>query len=266
MDLSIDKSLASSYVQNNNNIHASRWMPSFSRNSKLPNPIERDYFTRSTGTPTVTNPIKETPRVSPSIDDCLNEKSIQAMINRNPKLKEFMSKSNMEINIENVKDIKDTHLNSTEEYALGIADVLNLSATDKKIISKGAIFHDFGKILIPASLLNKKGELTPEERHIVNLHSKLGDELLKTSDLDPKVLEIVKNHHKSLDKNPSYNAQIVSVADIYSALRTERSYKGVLSHEEAMKELSEYAKIGKINPDIVKALNYYINKTESAMV
>lgn len=192
------------------------------------------------------------------------------MIAQNPRILEILEKYEipLEINLSNVKEIKETHLNSTEDYAKGIAEELkqqfNLSKADRDIISKGAIFHDYGKILIPAELLNKAGKLSPEEKRIVDLHSVLGYELLKTTNLDPQVLEIVKNHHRPLDKGSNLNTQIVSAADVYSALRTKRSYKDSMSEEQAMEKLDKYAERGKIDPEVINALKQYVNKQELA--
>lgn len=276
MALNIDKTLASPYVQTNN-VDGSKRIELPYRQYKT-NPIRKDSFINKKG-PVICTPydgkdklyqkLLETIAPSLLLDSYLDEKAVQKMISQNPKIQEILAKYEvpLDINVDNVKGIKDIHIDSTANYARGIAEKLNLSKADRDTITRGAIFHDYGKILIPASLLNKTGELSPEEKRIVDLHSTLGYELLKTTSLDPKVLEIVKNHHKSLDKGPDYRTQIVSVADIYSALRTDRPYKGTLSKEKSMHILNKYAQMGKIDPELINALNLHdIAGAESANV
>lgn len=274
MDLSIDKSLASPYVQTNS-IDGSKKILFPYRKYKT-NPIEKDSFKKNApviylpynGTDKMYQKLLETVAPSVLFDSYLDEKAVQRMISQNPRIREILKKHEtpLTINVDNVKDIKNAHINSTVNYSRGIAEKLNLSKADKDTIAKGARFHDYGKILIPKHILNKAGKLTPEEKRIVDLHSTLGYELLKTTNLDPKVLKIVKDHHRSLDRNPDYKTQIVSVADIYSALRSQRSYKETLSKEQSMQILNKYAQMGKIDPEIIKALDLYEEAPEAVAV
>lgn len=271
MGLSIDKSGAFPYVQTNSIDGVGKVQ--FSNKQYHTNPLKPDSFDKKSVIITPYNAsdrlyqkLLETVAPSALLDNYLNEKDVQRMIAQNPKIQEILERHELplEVNVNNVKGIKDIHINSTDEYARGIAEELNLSKSDRDVISRGAIFHDYGKILIPSSLLNKADRLTPEEKRIVDLHSALGYELLKTTSMDPKTLQIVKDHHRSLDKEPDYRTQIVSVADIYSALRTKRAYKDTMSKAQAMYILNKYAEMGKINPDIINALNKYTAEPEFA--
>lgn len=269
MGLSIDKSEAFPYVQTNS-INSVGRVP-FSGKQYHLNPIKPDFFDKKS---VIITPYSASERLyqkfieslAPSalLDNHLSEKEVQRMIAQNPKIQEILKNHELplEVNVNNVKGIKDGHINSTNDYARGIAKQLNLSNSDRSIISKGAIFHDYGKILIPESLLNKTDKLTPEEKRIVDLHSTLGYELLNTTSMDPNVLKIVRDHHRALDKEPDYRTQVVSVADIYSALRSKRSYKTSMSKEQSMYILNKYAEMGKINPDIIKALKQYVADSE----
>ena len=116
--------------------------------------------------------------------------------------------------------------------------------------------HDIGKSFIPPSILNKKGRLTKEEREIINFHSVIGYEILKSAGYGVNVAEIARDHHNPLSKNPM--AQIVRAADIYSAMREERSYKKPKSHEEAM----EVLRSARVPQNILDALDKkYGNKS-----
>ena len=56
------------------------------------------------------------------------------------------------------------------------------------------MLHDYGKVLIPKEILNKKGALTPEEKQIMELHSEFGYELLKQQGVKEEVLNLIKYH------------------------------------------------------------------------
>ena len=207
MSINIDNTLAFQNVQNNSGIGEQKKIH-LNKGQHKTNPIRPDAFQK---TPIVIPQYSQMEKlyqkfletVSPSVllDSYLNEQAISRMIANNPNVKDILSKHSMpvEISPENVANIKKVHLDTTESYARGIAEQMGLSAQETDIISKGALFHDFGKTLIPTSLLNKTGKLTPEEKRIVDLHSRLGYEMLKTTSLNPKILQIVKDHHTPLN-------------------------------------------------------------------
>ncbi len=274
MGINIDTTMAFPNVQENNSIGAGIRVQSPKGPYKT-NPLAPDSFRKP---PVVLTPYNQMDRlyqkllekVAPNVllDAYLSENAVTKMIENNPNIMNILKKHNvpLTINLDNVKDIKKEHLYSTESFARGIASEMNLSQAEKDTICRGALFHDFGKILIPAELLNKKGKLTAEEKKIVDLHSTLGYELLKTTNLSPEVLEIVKNHHKPLNKNPDLKTQIVSVADIYSALRTERSYKQTLSQEQSLNILRKYSEMGQVDPQIIEALTEHVKIPDLTLV
>lgn len=163
-------------------------------------------------------------------------------------------------NYDNLKTIKYTHLATTIEYAKAIGKELGYNSEQLHVMEVGAALHDIGKSLIPEGILNKKGRLTNEERNIVNLHSVLGYEILKSLGYGVNVAEIARDHHNPASKNPM--AQIVRAADIYSAMREERSYKKAKTHEEAM----EVLKSAKVPEKILYALeNKYGKKVSNPL-
>lgn len=118
---------------------------------------------------------------------------------------------------------------------------------DKQIYEIGiaGLLHDLGKSKIPNEVLNKPGRLTDEEFSIMKQHSVFGYGILKEKDsISDNVLMGVLQHHEKLngkgyplgltaDKMHLY-AKILSVADIYDALVTERSYKKAFSQRDAV--------------------------------
>ena len=125
--------------------------------------------------------------------------------------------------------------------------------TTEKIdqIARAAALHDIGKIGIPDSILLKPGRLTPEEFEIMKTHTTIGCEILEsfkspyTDDFYQYCYEICRYHHERNDGRgyPDHllgdeipiSAQIVSIADVYEALVSERVYKSAYSNSEAYK-------------------------------
>ena len=138
---------------------------------------------------------------------------------------------------------------------------------DKSIIKEASMLHDLGKVLIPSKILNKPAKLNIKEREIMNIHSTLGYELLKTQNLSPKTLELIRYHHQNL-QHSGYPAiettissdiavQIVSISDKYSALREARVYRRRLNRLESLLILYKEVREGKILPEIYNALVKY---------
>ena len=184
-----------------------------------------------------------------------NPSYVKFLIDTNPNVKNMLSAYGVETKIypENIKNITNSHLTTTTAFALQIANKMGISQADKQILEQACVFHDFGKILIPKEIIEKTSSLTDSEKQIMNLHSDLGYELLSSTGMNERVLNLIKNHH-----NPSNNTdilgQILSVADIYSALREERSYKKALSEKDALSILDQKAQSGEVSTEVVNAL------------
>lgn len=96
-------------------------------------------------------------------------------------------------------------------------------------------------------------------------HARLSYEMLKTTDLDKETLDLIKEHHHVHTTNPNakpnevdnINLQILSIADIYSALRETRSYKKAMSKKEALSILKKDVDSGKFHVCVYNALVDY---------
>ncbi|MGL5355625.1 MAG: HD-GYP domain-containing protein [Cetobacterium sp.] len=161
------------------------------------------------------------------------------------------------------------HLIRVSNYSEILADLMCLSTFDIKNIKTGALFHDIGKKKICEKILNKKSKLTDEEFEEIKKHPELGLKIANTKNL--KVKNIILYHHEKWngkgypkglkEKNIPIEARIVSVADCYDALTSNRVYKEKLSHEEAMQILiSENGK--SFDPDIIFMLQLFEEKFE----
>ena len=212
--------------------------------------------------PVVTAPIHNQYSSKQVLAAYANKNYVNSLISANPKLQEMISTNDLEgcIYPENIHSILNTHLTSTTAFALQIANKMNLSQADKRILEQACIFHDFGKILIPKEILNKPGKLNEQERQIMDLHADLGYELLSGTSINKRVLNLIKNHHMPVETNNDVLGQILSVADIYSALREQRSYKAPLSDKETLQILDQKAKNGEVSTEVVNALKACVSE------
>lgn len=127
------------------------------------------------------------------------------------------------------------------------------SVEKKYEIIKGALLHDVGKLTISSNLLNKPGELSELEWHIMQSHSLASRELV--SEFSDIVKNICYYHHEKLDGTgyptslnyiPFY-VQLVTTADIYDALMSERTYKKAFCHDQTIEVLRKESINKKIN-------------------
>jgi len=213
-----------------------------------------------------------------SIDKYTTEAALSNMIKANPKIAGIMREINMPItlNMTDLKTLLSTHAAQTKSIAMGITDNLPFALKNKvniKSLQDAAYLHDIGKVLIPAEILNKQDKLNEIETKIMHKHSELGYELLKSTDIDKKTLELVRNHHQNAkrsgypivgnDFNADLNLQILSIADKYSALTETRPYKEALQPKQALTIIYKDVKEGKLHPFVFKALVDYAH-TETA--
>ena len=185
-----------------------------------------------------------------------SEEQILASIKSNPRIKELLDKYKipLKLNMSELEQLKRGHLRETRVVAAQIYSALPndlKSEVNLSELQEAAMFHDYGKVLIPSSILNKAGVLNEDEQEIMQLHSEFSYELLKNNHLSEASLDMIKNHHNPRD---DIGAQILSTADKYSALREERCYKEPLSKEEALAIIYEDVEKGIIRQEVYDAL------------
>lgn len=121
---------------------------------------------------------------------------------------------------------------------------INFSADQIRRYAMGALLHDIGKIKIPAELLEKRDQLTPEELDLMHSHTRFGIEILdEAGEYSPEIREMVGNHHQAYpvfqDIDTSPLVEILSMIDIFDACRTERPYKHAFTFKECERVLYE---------------------------
>lgn len=144
------------------------------------------------------------------------------------------------------------HSTSVSRYAEALARAVNLPENEVERIKIGALLHDVGKIGIPESVLKKPGKLTDEEWEIMKQHPTIGAEkVLAPNEALRDLIPIVKYHHERIDgrgypeglkgNEIPLEARIVSVADAYHALVSDRPYRKGMTIEKACAILREGA-------------------------
>lgn len=144
-----------------------------------------------------------------------------------------------------------------------------LSREEINVITMASALHDIGKIAIPSEILNKPGRFTPEEFEIMKTHAALGASMLEQIPIHQEeslvrvAYEICRWHHERFDGRGypdglhgdaiPISAQIVSIADVYDALTSERVYKKAYSHETALTMILD-GECGAFNPLLLKCL------------
>lgn len=164
-----------------------------------------------------------------------------------------------------VEQITEIILNRLTE----LTDMYKLSKEDKKQISLASALHDIGKIGIDEKILNKPGKLTEEEYEIMKTHTTIGAIMIhqvKMEEDDTLIqfaYEICRWHHEKWDGRGypdglkrnyiPISAQVVSIADVYDALVSERVYKKAYSHEKAIGMIIN-GECGEFNPLLIQCL------------
>lgn len=127
--------------------------------------------------------------------------------------------------------------------------ITNYTPEEIDYICKGAILHDIGKLGVKNVVLTKDSSLTPAEKNDMSYHTTTGFEIIQ-DELSEAEYDIIKNiclyHHERTDgkgyegksRLPIY-VQIVSICDVFDALRTDRVYRKGLSYSETMRIIKD---------------------------
>lgn len=128
-------------------------------------------------------------------------------------------------------------------------------------LKRGGYLHDLGKIAVPDDILKKGSDLTPAEWEIMKLHPITGENICRPLHSLRLVLPIIRNHHEHSDGSGYPDGligseipvlpRVLQVVDVYDALRTARSYKPALSHDQAAQTMRQEADRGLWDAELV---------------
>jgi putative nucleotidyltransferase with HDIG domain len=147
-------------------------------------------------------------------------------------------------------DVTHSHVRRVQTYALALARALGVTdEAEIKALEAAALLHDTGKLAVPEHILNKPGGLTVAEFEQMKLHVDIGADILSLVEFPFPVVPIVRCHHESWDGSGyprgisgaeiPVGARILSVADCFDALTSDRPYRRAMTTEAALDILRE---------------------------
>lgn len=146
-------------------------------------------------------------------------------------------------------DLKDTtthrHSERVAQLCVLLADELGWPEDRQALLRDAALVHDVGKVVIPDNVLSKPGALTPEEYELIKEHAPTGARIAAEA-LGPEQVAWIAQHHERLDgtgypaglpeENITSGARILTFADSWDVMTSERPYKHAKSESEALAE------------------------------
>ena len=162
-----------------------------------------------------------------------------------------------------------------------VSDQYSFSSEEKRLICTASSLHDIGKMTVPEEILNKPGKFTEEEFQVMKGHAMAGANMVdalrrgqKVSPLIQLTYDICRWHHERYDgkgypdglkgEDIPITAQIVSVADVYDALVSERCYKPSHSPEQAFHMILD-GQCGTFNPLLMTCLSNIFDNLKDAL-
>lgn len=139
------------------------------------------------------------------------------------------------------------HSRRVATYAQRLARYTGWSRRDARNLTLAALVHDLGKTWITNDILNKSGSLSDDERRTMERHPVIGARMLIGCEVDPFFVEIVLHHHEAWDGHGYPNglhgediplgARILSIADVFDVLTSQRPYNVPLTQEVARERI-----------------------------
>lgn len=147
------------------------------------------------------------------------------------------------------------------EYSVEISEKLRLPDDETENIRKAALLHDLGKICVPDHILMKEDKLSKEEMDVIKRHPEDGAKIIESVEPIRYAREIIKHHHECYDGSGypdglegmdiPLGSRIISVADAFGAMTTDRPYRKALSIDKATEELRRFSGM-QFDPAIVE--------------
>ncbi len=143
----------------------------------------------------------------------------------------------------------DGHSLRVTAYTTRLARQLGIGESEIRVIEKGVLLHDIGKIGIPDALLRKTGELTEDEWVLMRKHPEIGYRILARIKFLERAAQLVLHHHERYDGNGypqrlkgeeiNLGARIFAVADTLDGLTSNRPFQTAIGFEAASREIEK---------------------------
>ena len=148
------------------------------------------------------------------------------------------------------------------EYAVRIAEMMELNPFEIANIRTAATLHDIGKIGVSEEILDKSDELKDEEIEHIHQHPLVAAQILGPIDELKEIIELIKHHHEWFDgsgypdglrkEDIPLGSRIIAVADAFDAMTSARPYRDALSEAYAINEIRDHAG-SQFDPAVVAA-------------
>jgi HD-GYP domain-containing protein (c-di-GMP phosphodiesterase class II) len=164
---------------------------------------------------------------------------------------------------------KVAHSHRTAELSRKLCRQIGLNEKTTDLVYYAGLLQNIGKITLPESLFTNKGKLSKEEWEKLQNHPNVGVNLLMNINFLSEVIPYIHYHRERWDgcgepeglkgNSIPFGSRIIAVADAFTAMTSERSYRGAMSKEEALEVMKSEASV-KWDPDVVNSLFEVINK------
>jgi len=140
------------------------------------------------------------------------------------------------------------HLQRVRVFAVEVAKELGFPEDEIEALRAAALLHDIGKLAIPEHIINKPGQLTPEEFEKMKIHTLVGAEILERVAFPYPVAPIVRSHHERWDgtgypdglkgEQIPMGARVLAAVDCLDAMSSHRQYQNAVSLDAAMEKVA----------------------------
>ena len=154
-------------------------------------------------------------------------------------------------------------------YARQVAAEMGLGPEERELVEKAALLHDVGKLAVPDEILQKRGPLSEEEMAVVRAHPAVGAKIVTRIPELAATAPIIAHHHEHVDGSGYPDglvgdaipliSRIILVSDAVDAMTTQRSYKSVISLQEALQELHRWSG-SQFDKRVVDAFTTIVNR------
>ncbi len=204
--------------------------------------------------------------------DVISEKRIENHLNTffsdNSSFLNFEDLNNISLLISHIIDFRSpftaTHTRGVAASASKLAQYLDFSKKDIKMMNIAGNLHDLGKLIVPVEILNKPGKLKSKEWNIMKTHTYFTYHTFDNSEKLEDIKKWAAYHHEKLngngypfhltDKDLSLGARIMAVADIFTAISENRPYREGMKAEEIKNILTEMVENNEIDGKVVSVI------------
>lgn len=161
------------------------------------------------------------------------------------------------------------HSRTVSKISEKIATFYGMNRQEVNEVKTAGLLHDIGKIIIPISIITKKGKLTSEEYSLIKGHPEIGFRILNSTQDMRSISNIVLNHHERWDglgyprgiksDEVPVPSRIIAIADAFDAMTSTRTYRDIFTYEQALKELIDNAGT-QFDPELVEVFKLHFDE------